>query len=59
MNVYVVKAGEWESEARYVCATEDIAKAKCKEIADEYGLEEGEYDNSMIYFQKMELIEKL
>ena len=39
MTVYGVKATEWESDLRCICATEEIAKRMQKEIGEEYGLD--------------------
>lgn len=56
MVVYLIRAGEWETEVDCVCATEDIAKREQKRLAKEYKLDDDEVEE---YIQciKMEVIE--
>lgn len=56
MVVYLIRAGEWETEVDCVCATEDIAKREQKRLAKEYKLDDDEIEE---YIQciKMEVIE--
>ncbi len=45
MTVYGVMAGEWESDYRCMCATEEIAKRIQKEIGEEYNLDPNEIED--------------
>ncbi len=49
MKVYLVRAGEWETDVRYVCSDEDLAKQMCYEIAKEYGIENEDYSDCIDY----------
>lgn len=44
MVVYLIRAGEWETEVDCVCATEDIAKREQKRLAKEYKLDDDEVE---------------
>ena len=59
MKVYLVKAGEWESDVRCVCTTSELAEQKRKEIAEEYGFSGDNQDewDEFIYSTPMDLIE--
>lgn len=59
MKVYLVRAGEWNSDIDCVCATEELAKRECQRLANEYGLEDDEWEmGEEIEYIEMELIEQ-
>lgn len=57
MKVYLVKAGEWESDVRCVCATKEIAEREVLKIAKEYGVEDEVCLEDFIDFTAFEIIE--
>ena len=57
-KVYLVKAGEWESDIRVVCATEEIAKREVMKIAEEYEVEVSENIEDFIYYTEFNVIQK-
>lgn len=58
MKVYLVRAQEWESDVDCVCKTEELAIRECKRLADEYGLEEDDWElGEEIAYIEMDVIE--
>ena len=57
MKVFLVKAGEWESDVRCVCATEEIAEREVLKIAEEYEVPIDENIKDFIYYDEFEVLE--
>jgi len=57
MKVFLVKAGEWESDVRCVCATEEIAEREVLKIAEEYEVPIDENLKDFIYYDEFEVLE--
>lgn len=57
MKVYLIRAGEWETEVDCVCATKEIAERERKRLAKSYSLEDDEIEE-FIECIEMDLIEK-
>ena len=59
MKVYLVRAGEWDTEINCVCTAEELAIRECKRLAEEYGLADDEWElGEEIHYIEMELIEQ-
>ena len=55
MIVYLIKAGEWETDVDCVCATKEIAERECKRLGKEYNLNDNEIEEYIDCIE-MELI---
>ena len=58
MTVWLVRAGEWETDVDCVCATKELAERERKRLADAYGLDDEDCIEEFIECTEMKLIEE-